>query len=746
MKILFGFCNTTETSQYYQEKGSSQLAILDTNRLEISFIKLPREIKDRGIVGICRDDKSIYLVTQSIDMPFLVKLNVNSLEIEKYKRLKNVFDPHSILARNDRILICSTGTNSVESFDKNTFKHTDTFWQHPNTGRDKDIVHLNSIFELKGDIWVSCFGLKTGKMWSTAREGYLINTKNNHKKYKISHPHSATSFKGSVYYCESSAGLVYKNGVVMKKLENSYARALEVYKNGFVVGISSSRIRSKSTGRVNNPSETGKFMAKSGILVVSATLKKEEFYELTNFEKEIFDVLIIDDSVKPNNVNGTGVVTKLNILTENILISNLIEKKELLENELKKLKSENKNLKMRVKETKRLQENLDQIVSSKTYKIYRISRKFLILFFRFWIALLYFIVISLFFFFSALYSLLLTVIGAKKKISVRPLELDGVSFIIPTWNKRDMVIKCVTELDKIIQKEKIKVKKEIIVVDNGSIDGTSEALKNIKTSTHLKIISLENNLGFARAINKATTESKYNYIYLLNNDMFPQKGFLIHIIDLTSEYIKSRVTFFGIASQIVMADQTKRREESGKTYLKYSLGFLNIAHCVLPGNLKSPSVTAYVGGGSSLINKRVFLALGGYDHEVFKPLYVEDVDICFNAWRTGHPSFFCPDSVTIHRHRSSSKKLAKKPDYYMYNNYLVFILKNLDDTYLILRHLLFYSLRILTKNGYSVFALEAIKNIPAIFKSRSRRKLLKYQTSDRSLLDFPKYEFEYYEK
>jgi GT2 family glycosyltransferase len=327
-------------------------------------------------------------------------------------------------------------------------------------------------------------------------------------------------------------------------------------------------------------------------------------------------------------------------------------------------------------------------------------------------------------------------------------KIDGVSFVIPTWNKKELVIECVKGLDEILKKERPDIPKEIIVLDNGSSDGTYEGLNSLSLNTEMKIIRYDSNLGFARAVNQGANEAKYNYLYLMNNDMIPKKNFFSNIIEYAEVLLKQNNIFFGIASQIFFFDPTKRREESGKTYIKLNLGYLYVAHYINDMNLQKPSITAYVGGGSSLINKSIFQKLGGYDYHSYTPLYVEDLDLSYIAWRKGFPSYFLPSSQIIHHHRSSSKKLNFDPSFYMYKNWLVFILKNTRSLSMIFSHLLLFIPSMIIKKELTKYAIEAMKNSVQIFKQKLKSDRYTDKYTDKQLMDFIDFENKYilYEK
>lgn len=100
----------------------------------------------------------------------------------------------------------------------------------------------------------------------------------------------------------------------------------------------------------------------------------------------------------------------------------------------------------------------------------------------------------------------------KEKISQRTC-----SIIIPNWNSRELLARCIH-----LVKKNTKRNYEIVVVDNGSIDDSREFLETQK----FKVIYNEKNLGFAGGINSALRTIKDNDICLLNADAEPQENWL----------------------------------------------------------------------------------------------------------------------------------------------------------------------------------------------------------------------------
>lgn len=96
---------------------------------------------------------------------------------------------------------------------------------------------------------------------------------------------------------------------------------------------------------------------------------------------------------------------------------------------------------------------------------------------------------------------------------------DGVSIVIPTYNQKDYVLKCVSSIEK-----HTPAPYEIIVVDNGSQDGTANALRRI--GGMVRVAALDGNRGFAGGVNHGLMMAKGRHIVVLNNDTLVTPGWL----------------------------------------------------------------------------------------------------------------------------------------------------------------------------------------------------------------------------
>lgn len=108
---------------------------------------------------------------------------------------------------------------------------------------------------------------------------------------------------------------------------------------------------------------------------------------------------------------------------------------------------------------------------------------------------------------------------------------EGTSIIIPSYNQKGLLMECIESIEAYTAPPY-----EIIVIDNGSEDGTTEQL--IGRRGTIRVVKNEQNLGFARAINIGLMMAKGNYIVLMNNDVLVTEGWLDQLLNCLNSNTK----------------------------------------------------------------------------------------------------------------------------------------------------------------------------------------------------------------
>ena len=279
----------------------------------------------------------------------------------------------------------------------------------------------------------------------------------------------------------------------------------------------------------------------------------------------------------------------------------------------------------------------------------------------------------------AVADLLFLLVGRRKRPADRKPDTTAASVVIPNWNGRDLLAKYIPPL---IEALAGNPGNEIVVVDNGSEDGSAEFLRD--NFPAVKVVELATNLGFGGGSNAGFREAHNEIVVLLNSDMRVDRDFLAPLL---SGFTDEKV--FAVSCQIFLSDPEKRREETGLTEGWWEDGSLRVSH------RDDPVVDRlypcfYGGGGSCAFDRRKFLELGGFD-ELLAPFYLEDTDIGYQAWKRGWKVFYQPASKVWHEHRGTigRKFSADYIDSVLKKNFLLFVWKNIHNWRMMAEHLVF---------------------------------------------------------
>lgn len=236
----------------------------------------------------------------------------------------------------------------------------------------------------------------------------------------------------------------------------------------------------------------------------------------------------------------------------------------------------------------------------------------------------------------------------RRQWQPRPRNVDAASIVTVTWNGKHHLEGLLPSLRAAVAEH--GGDHEVLVVDNGSTDGTVEWLR--REHPWVRIVALPENRYFVRGNKAGVEQATRDVLVFLNNDMVVQPGFLRPLLEGLRD---PRV--FAVAAEIFFKDPAKRREESGCTRGELRAGWLQLAH-VMPSRDERElayAPTFWAGGGSAAFDKAMYHAIGGFD-ELYDPFYMEDVGLSYEAWKRGFDVLFTARSSVLHEHRGTSRK------------------------------------------------------------------------------------------
>ncbi len=223
--------------------------------------------------------------------------------------------------------------------------------------------------------------------------------------------------------------------------------------------------------------------------------------------------------------------------------------------------------------------------------------------------------------------------------------MKSVYVIIPNWNGIDLIAECLRSL------EAQTLAHTVIVVDNGSVDGSNEVVK--RDFPQVQLLEFMNNAGFAGGVNRGIVpalQAGAEYIVLLNNDAVADPKWLEELV----KEAETGVTVGMVAAKIVTQDG-KNLDSTGDFYTTWGFPFPRGRGEVDSGQYDNELNIFGASGGASLYRASMLKEIGLFDERFFA--YFEDVDISFRARLAGWKVRYAPGAVVRHYIGGTSSRM-----------------------------------------------------------------------------------------
>ncbi len=217
-----------------------------------------------------------------------------------------------------------------------------------------------------------------------------------------------------------------------------------------------------------------------------------------------------------------------------------------------------------------------------------------------------------------------------------------IVIIILNINQKNNTLQCLQSIYRIDYPNY-----EIILVDNGSSDGSVEAVSDLFPQT----ILLENkkNLGASGGRNKgikyANEHLTYDYMLFLDNDTIVEKNFLTELVRAIEKYPGVGIAF----PKIYYMDRKKIIQIAGNISVNF---YTSLFHC---DNYQKKDIGqcdnfqySMLAPGCCLVKKKLMEKVRGFD-EIYDPYGFEDSDFALRSNYEGFKNLYVPDSVIYHK-------------------------------------------------------------------------------------------------
>ena len=255
-----------------------------------------------------------------------------------------------------------------------------------------------------------------------------------------------------------------------------------------------------------------------------------------------------------------------------------------------------------------------------------------------------------------------------------------LSVIIVSFNVRDFLRQCLISAKKTSE----KIDYEILVVDNNSVDGSVEMIKNEFPDVILIINKV--NSGFSVANNQAIKKSGGRFVLLLNPDTLVERDTFSRCIEFMKYHsdagamgirmIDGEGRFLPESKRAFPTPESAFFKTFGLSFLFPKSKFLNKYYLPNIDSVKT-SITEVISGAFMFIRREALNKSGLLDEDFF--MYGEDIDMSYRLLQTGYNNYYFPEIQIVHFKGKSTGRNNFNDVRYFYKAMRVYVRKRAEE-------------------------------------------------------------------
>jgi GT2 family glycosyltransferase len=261
-----------------------------------------------------------------------------------------------------------------------------------------------------------------------------------------------------------------------------------------------------------------------------------------------------------------------------------------------------------------------------------------------------------------------TIFAPRRPVVAPATGQRRLSVVIPTWNGRHELEGCLAAL-----RTQTLGNLEVVVVDNGSSDGTAAYVR--RHHPEAIVVPLAVNIGFAGGANAGIKATSGAFIALLNNDAIADPRW--------AEELLAAMDHADIAASLILRhDAPELVDTRGEALSRWGLPYRSGRGERADGlDLDGYPPILAASGGASIYRRTTLEAIGVFDQQYFA--YLEDVDLGLRARLAGYRIVLAPRARVLHKVGATASKLGPFQLHQLIKNSQLLVLKNLPLTTLV---------------------------------------------------------------
>jgi GT2 family glycosyltransferase len=237
-----------------------------------------------------------------------------------------------------------------------------------------------------------------------------------------------------------------------------------------------------------------------------------------------------------------------------------------------------------------------------------------------------------------------------------------LSIVLLTWNGRELALACLDSIDRTVRarSDTGRIETETILVDNGSADGTVEAVR--ARFPWVEIVALPANRGFAGGNNAGLVRARGRHVCLLNNDTLVQPD----CFEACVRHLDAHPAVGAVGPQLLHEDGRKQNSIHNFPTLLLEVVPRGVLEVLAPRRYPSKRFVhdaaldvESVLGACMVVRREVIDRVGPLPEDYF--FFLEETDWFFAMRAAGHRVVHLPEARLFHVHGASTKKVVPLP-------------------------------------------------------------------------------------
>jgi GT2 family glycosyltransferase len=242
-------------------------------------------------------------------------------------------------------------------------------------------------------------------------------------------------------------------------------------------------------------------------------------------------------------------------------------------------------------------------------------------------------------------------------------DQSTVAVVVVNWNGRAYLDKCLSAL-----RAQTYRTFEIVMVDNASTDDSVDFVR--QQFPEVKVIPLNQNVGFAAANNAGIRATRSDFVALINNDAYAEPAWLAEMV----EAVQARPAAGMIACKVLFDDDPRLINSAGLV-----MDWAGFCWDWRGGQLDQPDevkIEEILGpcGAAALYRRTMLDDVGLFDEDFF--MYAEDADLNWRGQRAGWTCAYAPAARVRHVSSASSIEGSRFKNYHLGRNKWWLLIKN----------------------------------------------------------------------